>query len=349
MAVLMLAVLGGITAVVDPCFHYHPPLPGLTYPIFDQRYQNDGIISHFDYDAVIIGTSMTENFKTSEMDQLFGVNAIKVPFSGGTFKEIDSNLRNALETNPDLKMVIRALDGYMLCEDKDAMRTDAVYPEYLYDENPFNDVYYLFNKSILFQYTVKAVQRTMAGMETTGFDEYSSWAEKYDFGPDAVLDGYVPAAKAETVTVMDEESAKILRENVRQNVVALAEENPDVTFYYYYPPYSIMWWCNLYTAGTMEKQLDAYRIATEEILKCPNIRLYSFVGEFEMTTDLENYMDYEHHTGQINSEILEDLHAGNGMLTKENCQEHWDEVAAYYGSFDYASYLKEVGNIDLQS
>ena len=74
-ALVILTAAGAMTTVIDPFFHYHAPLDGLQYPIDNQRYQNDGIVKHFSYDALITGTSMTENFKTSEFDTLFGVNS----------------------------------------------------------------------------------------------------------------------------------------------------------------------------------------------------------------------------------------------------------------------------------
>lgn len=58
-------------------FHYHAPLKFLSYPLVNERYQNNGIVRHFDYDSVITGTSMTENFKTSEAQKLFGSDFIK--------------------------------------------------------------------------------------------------------------------------------------------------------------------------------------------------------------------------------------------------------------------------------
>ena len=39
-----LALLGSVTVIIDPFFHYHAPLGGLQYEIFYQRYQNDGIV-----------------------------------------------------------------------------------------------------------------------------------------------------------------------------------------------------------------------------------------------------------------------------------------------------------------
>ena len=61
----LLIIIGAATAVIDPFLHYHLPLKGLEYPLLDERYQNDGIARHFSYDAIITGTSMTQNFKPS--------------------------------------------------------------------------------------------------------------------------------------------------------------------------------------------------------------------------------------------------------------------------------------------
>ena len=96
LVVCALGVVAGLVIKVDPFFHYHKPMVDTYYyHIVNERSQNDGIVKQFDYDAVITGTSMTENFKTSEMDEIFGVHSIKVPFSGGTYKEINDNLARA--------------------------------------------------------------------------------------------------------------------------------------------------------------------------------------------------------------------------------------------------------------
>ena len=52
---ICLAVVAAVIGVIDPFFHYHKPLEGLSYPLNNERYQNDGIVKHFDYDAVITG------------------------------------------------------------------------------------------------------------------------------------------------------------------------------------------------------------------------------------------------------------------------------------------------------
>lgn len=141
-AVLILCSL--IIAVIDPYFHFHKPLDSLAYIIDNERYQNNGIVRNFDYDAIITGTSMTENFKTSECDSLFGCNSIKVPLNGAHFNEVDRQLNVALKLNSDIKIVFRSIDYSMMDEDKDIKRLgEENFPTYLYDDNYANDVNYL--------------------------------------------------------------------------------------------------------------------------------------------------------------------------------------------------------------
>ena len=118
---LILVLVGALTVIVDPYFHYHKPLSNISYILDNERYQNNGIVKHFDYDAIITGSSMTECFKPSELNELFGVNAIKVPYSGGSYKEINDNLVVATEHNPNIKMVVRCLDGVRFFNTKDDM------------------------------------------------------------------------------------------------------------------------------------------------------------------------------------------------------------------------------------
>ncbi|WP_302612487.1 penicillin-binding transpeptidase domain-containing protein [uncultured Muribaculum sp.] len=74
----MLAVLAGVTIFVDPFLHYHGGQDFLEYPLKDERYQNDGIVRHYDYDSIITGTSMSQNFNCSEFDELWEAKSIKI-------------------------------------------------------------------------------------------------------------------------------------------------------------------------------------------------------------------------------------------------------------------------------
>ena len=92
LTILAFVLTASITVYIDPFFHYHAPLKGYDYPqdeypTNNERYLNDGITRHFTYDSIITGTSMTENFKVSEANRLFGAHFIKVPFAGSKYRE----------------------------------------------------------------------------------------------------------------------------------------------------------------------------------------------------------------------------------------------------------------------
>ena len=62
------------------------------HPALKGGYRDDETVKHFEYDAIITGTSATQNFKTLELGKLFCVNSIKVPFCSASYKEINENL-----------------------------------------------------------------------------------------------------------------------------------------------------------------------------------------------------------------------------------------------------------------
>ncbi|MEH2957608.1 hypothetical protein [Candidatus Merdisoma sp. JLR.KK006] len=174
MIAVLLIGLGMLIVIIDPYFHYHAPLTRMEYPLNNERYQNDGIVKHFKYDAIITGSSMTQNFKTSEFDELFGVNSIKVSFSGGSYKEVNENLQRAVEANPEIKIILRGLDCAKMIQEKDNMTYSLdSYPAYLYDDKWYNDVKYFFNKNALLD-TEHVIRYTAFGNKTTTFDEYSN-------------------------------------------------------------------------------------------------------------------------------------------------------------------------------
>ena len=333
---LLLLFFGGMTFFADPYFHYRGPREGLRYRIYNERYQNDGIVKHFPYDALITGSSMTENFKTSELDALFDVNSVKTAFSGGTFREVNENLRRAFLTHPDLKSIVRGIDCEMLTNDKDRMQYKE-YPGYLYDDVPWNDVEYLFNSETLLQDTIYGCFLwTLTGKATTSFDDYNNWNNTFSFGKEAVLADYERPIEAQGPPLV------LNRENLVENVTALAAEYPETTFYYYFTPYSIVWFDSLEQRGQLESELEVQEEAAEILLNQKNIRLFGFFDETGLITDLSRYKDIYHHDEDVNSWILECMERGEHELTADNYRQYFEKLRAFYGNYDYdAIFLPE--------
>lgn len=207
----LLVIIGSWTYRVDPFFHFHKPkTDSYFYPLNNQRSQNDGIVRNFEYDGLITGTSMAENFKTSEAEKFFGGNFIKVPYSGGSYKEINDNLKVALSHNNNLNKIIRGLDMGKFFDKKDYMREDlGTYPLYLYDDNIFNDVQYIFNRDVIFSRVYPMIKENVEESFTGGittFDTYSNWMDSCPFGRiELYPDGVTVKESAAKMEITEEE------------------------------------------------------------------------------------------------------------------------------------------------
>lgn len=332
---LALCLFAAPTIYIDPLFHYHAPLAQYQYPITNERYQNDGIVRHFTYDGIITGTSMTENFKTSEADALFGAKFVKVPFAGGYNKEIDANLRRAFRSGNQIRYIIRALDPNFMIWDKDTYDTSFNYPSYLYNDNPFDDIQYILNKDIFFDYTLEVCQYTRSGNSTTTFDSYAFWGDRFTYSAQRVMKSFTYTANVPQSIHLSDADRSLLQGNLQQNVIALAQEHPETTFYLFFSPFSIAAWGNQYNSGALYKYIETERASIEMLLNVPNIQLYSFNNNFDLICDLDNYKDFQHYGDWINSWILQQIAAGNYRLTQENYQDYLASIQNFYTTYDY--------------
>ncbi len=319
---------------VDPFFHYHKPhTDKFFYALNNERSQNDGIVRHFDYDALITGTSMTENFRTSEVDEMFGTNCIKVSYSGGTFHETNSIIEKAFRYNPDIRLVIRSIDPVYIDYDADEMRDElGEYPEYLYDDNPFNDVEYVFNIDVI--YRTLAAMTSYSTVGITSFDEYDRWQDNYVFGETRLIlrTDDREREKAAPYTTDDYER---IRENIETNLTGIADMHPSTRFLYFIPPYSIIHWYNELMDGNLDNYVNAERYAIELMLEHPNIEVYSYNTRYDIITDLDNYKDDTHYGDWINSNLLESMAQGDYQITRENYEDYISQEYKFYLNYDY--------------
>ena len=335
----LILLVSGIVIYTDPYFHYHKPQDNLDYVLGNQRYQNNGISKHFEYDAIITGTSMTENFRVSQLNELFDVNAIKLPYSGASFKEINNSLIKSISYNPNIKMIVRGLDTDAILHRKDHMSYDNM-PNYLYDNNIFNDLNYLLNKDLYFNdLRYLCLEPTIDNKSELDFDEYSRWMDDSEFGYDKVIVTYnrPDHIDYEAQKALDETYKPIVYDNIKQNVTSIVTDNPNVEFYYFFTPLSILHFDKENRRGILEEVFNHLEYATELILEHDNIKLYSILDNYDIITNLDNYKDVAHHKDYINELMLDNMKNNVGLLTKDNYKQHFNELRNFYLNYDYES------------
>lgn len=339
---LLVILMGGmalLTYIVDPYFHFHKPVSGIRYRLYEQRYINDGIGRHFEYDAVITGNSLSENTRTSEVDELFAAKSVKLPYSGAGFKELWSSLERTLSYNADIKKVFVFMDYDDIARDKDYVRYTE-YPEYLYDQNPWNDVSYLWNKDIFYRGTLFDLIMTVTGQESTTFDEYSSWQKGTGAEVVMPLVGDIPEIDDIMEVEYTSDKKNMVTSNIEENVMSVIGRYPEVKFYIVYCPPSIAKWCQYYNRGEVGYRIDSIETATELLLQRDNVEIYSFMTDYDVICDLDNYSDTIHYTAAINSYMLRSIAEEEKRVTKTNYVDHIEEMKDFYLNYDYPSLIE---------
>ena len=337
-AFIILIICGGIVFAIDPYYHYRVPNNSLIYSVgVNQRNANNGIIKHFKYNAVITGTSMTDNFKASQFDDMYDVVSIKIPFEGASFKEINDNLETVFSINPDIEVVMRSLDLSSINCNADAMRYDE-YPEYLYDNRIINDINYLLNKRALFEGCgANVIMSTVRKRPYFDFDNYSNWDKEYRYGKEVVFNTYGRPKKNSIIYELSSEDIARINENIEKNVIDLVAAHPNTRFIMFFPPYSICYWDGCNCGGTISETIQMQQIVIERLIGYENIELYSFFDDFELICNLDNYRDIAHYCGDVNSYILEQIKQGQHRITKDNYEEYIAKITDFYNNYDYDS------------
>ncbi len=313
--ILLLACVLAVV-VFDPFFQYHKPLKGLKAVLTDKEYQCVGSLKTFDYDSVIAGSSVSENYNNGWFDQGFGCKSIKAIRSYGATADLCYLLDIAFE-HQDLKYVFYNLDPSALEADPETTYELTGCPMYLYDDNYVNDVRYWLNKGVLMEKIPYLIANSLMG----DYDENNSynWAQWKEFNSDMILGLYIRKPSVSEMKPRD-----YYEDLLRKNLDLLTDRitaHPETEFYIFVPPYSMLWWDNIYREGDTEAYLYNMEQAMKTLLAYENVKMFYFQNDREIITDLENYMDILHFSPEINRYICDSLIAGKRQVNSENYAE----------------------------
>jgi len=318
---LLLILLGGMVVLVDPFFHYHAPIGNLKAVISKGEYQCIGSLDNFEYDSILLGSSVAENYNNRWFDEAFGGTTIKGIQRSATTVDILYYLERAIKAT-ELKNVYYNLDSFALSADAHKAYSDDSLPLYLHNNNPFDDVQYIWNKDVIFESIPYMVAMSFLGDYDEG--ESYNWAKYKTFSTEVALSNY---PRTEAVTDIIEESGYTT--NIEANITAIekvVKGHPEITFRFICPPYSMLWWDDAHQKGETAQNLYISKIAAQRLLPYENVEMYYFQNNEQIITDLDNYMDAIHFSDEINKAIVDWMKEGKYRLTLDNYEEEIDRM-----------------------
>lgn len=327
---ILLLLTAALVIVVDPFFQYHAPLKDFPYLVDNQLSQNPGMAKNMKYDSVILGSSMTVNFNTHWFEELLGLRTIKLNYSGAYPKDQANIMDIIFDSNNRVDAVFLGVDvmTYTGCVDE----TKYPIPEYLYDNNYLNDVQYIYNKDVVLNY----ILRPLADPDKTDLSTvYQSWWTDEYYNIQWVMHNYEPPEAVEYVTPPEAYIESVDR-NLQVNICPYIEENPDTTFYVFFPPYSILYWNDVIQENHLEATMAEYQYIADTMLAYDNVRVFFFANQEWIVTDLNNYADYTHYHKDINRYMTECFAGGSCEVTSEDeMKGALDKMRAVIGQYDF--------------
>lgn len=318
---------------VDPFYHYHGAWFGLPVILDNAVYQTAGAARNLEYNSLIIGTSMTENFHASWFDEL-GWDTVKLSYSGARTDDLSAILEQIYDRGESPDNIVMDINTYQLTVPSWTAYTER--PEYLYDGKIVTDVSYLFNYDVMIE-TVERVADSLCGRKSN-LDEAYVWENEEYFGRQVALSS---AAETRDALMSAEQEPADLNEMLQccdenlANILPFIEAHPETQFYIFYPPYSMLSWEQEVLKGELAEILEVFKYSMQRFMEYENVQLYYFQNETDIITNLDNYRDTAHHRPEYNRYIFECIRDGRNLVTEENLQLYIDSMYEYAKNYDY--------------
>ena len=325
--IMPLAVIGIIVGMVDPFFVYHPPLENGYYIVDNQLEQNPGMAKHFEYNSVMLGSSMTTNFDSALFDKKLGCNMIKLSYNAAYPHDIDKIMGIVTENKDVLTHAFLCIDIANYLYEPGTL--SYTYPEHLYDNNVLNDLKYLLNKDVLLDYVLIPYKKES---QLAINEIYWHW-QHMTYGRAHVLSNYTMPQKEESMAT--QYSIDNLKKNLETYIVPYIQTTPDTKWHVFFPPYSMLYWNNSIVWEELDVKLKGMEYITEYLQQFDNVEIYYFQDCEDWIVDLDNYTDVTHYSKEISDLMTEQLCNGINKVTKENYQERLMDFQNFVKNFDY--------------
>ncbi len=312
-SICLLLILSLITYIFDPLYQYHYSADDNYF--LAPRYSSAGLIKNYEYDSVVMGSSMTQNFDLQDFKNQMGLNAIKVTMGGMNLADYKLNME-LVNKSGKCKTMFVGIDLHKLAEEEPSTK----FPEYLYD-GYINDYKYLLSSDVYTHFlplaigskSLKAFGKPIPPMLSSKADinKMGYWNDRYEFGEDVLFEHMLNAGRG-----LSEINLNNLNERLKNNIddffLCISD---NTTYYFFFPPYSAFYWEDCEYKNYIDELLTAKKYFYEVSEKYDNINIYDFQN-IDQTIDLSYYKDITHYSEDIN-EFMVTCFAEQQFLVKD--------------------------------
>ena len=312
---LMLAVVFSLVAgTQDPFIQYGYDVRKRFWG--NSMYLNPGIAKNYDYDTVIIGSSMAQNFDMEFFRSEMSSKPVKMVMPGISVNEmtlfydlaIHANRAHSLFLVVDLPQFNRE---YIFGAFPDRL------PRYLYNDCFRDDFKYLWgydtwfrfipvNLSINFLYKL-GIKFPSKLEDRLNIDKIGDWSKEYVFSKETVIENY-QAGHFSTTRENGDDMENRMKRNIDTFLDHIFATMEGRTIVFAFPPYSVLYWYDVRKDGLFDAYMAAKAFFIE---RCQNagVRVVDAQDMSEIV-ELNHYKDNTHYDLFIQAKLAEAMITG---------------------------------------
>ncbi|MBQ2253326.1 MAG: hypothetical protein II328_05005 [Clostridia bacterium] len=348
LSLALLLLMGAAVYLLDPFAYYRYEEGQLI--VNNYRFVNPGIAKNVDYDAVVVGSSMTQNFDLPLMREKLGVDPVKLTVGGMSVEGMELTL-DLVKREGKAKTVFVCLDLPTFNKEKDDLST---YATYLYDEDALNDVKYLCGYetwmrllplNLGFRALDAAGKKIPNSQATRDLDTIGEWHSSATYSAENLKKTYYKTLEdLEEETESEQEILARMKKNADKTLALFAEET-ELEFVLFFPPYSQLFWNGATLTDHLSPYLAAKEYVAARVAEYDHLTLYDFQSMAE-SADLDNYKDYTHYSKDLNDRMVECFATGDFLVDEVTIRDANAALVARLEEFqeENASWLKNPGS-----
>jgi len=302
----------------------------------DMRVQAAGVINNFDFDSIIIGSSMMRGTSAILASEKLGGKFVNISPNGASIFERNYITAYALKKKK-IKKVITSFDTGM---DQNLIESNPKFPfskfDFLYDDILYNDISIYWNYKFLSCLIIlstssyclgykRDVQRTMEWFERLNNKNKSAsgiknWVHGIKDGGEIIRARINRHIKKPIISKkVYAEKMQLTQKIIEESLFTLIKEHPSVEFHITFPAYSrflyALWQKKNPYKYLLYKETLKYLVVHGS--KYRNLKIYSF-DELPYLNDLNNYRDMRHYNTEMNNVMLDAIRDESYIIDSDN-------------------------------
>ena len=330
--------------IYDPLYLYHNSWIDKNERFHsDMRIQGAGVINNYDFDSIILGSSMLMGMSSKEADKYIGGNFVNLSASGISIFERKFLMEYAFKRKT-IKNIIISMDTGL---SQNLIKSNNKFPiskfDFLYDNSSLNDIKaywnYKFMSCLLFFSTSSNCLGTKRKLkrENSWFDAkyeknkkisgVQGWVSKEGRFP--LIYRHINKIIKKTTKNNSQFNDKYKKsiEIVNESIINYVKSYQDKQFIVIFPPYSRLYYSILKDKDPLSYKLyvETVKYLVYESEKYSNLNIYSF-DDNDYLDDINNYRDLRHYNFDMYEIMLKLIAEKKSLITTKNFKNFMKKV-----------------------